>query len=209
MERPNHLNVADKSAASRATSIAIVIGIHVGVIFGLVAALNQGELLKQLSEIKATVDTPKEIPKPPPPPPPDLVKPPPPVAIVPDFQVASAPPPPVTTVAKPPPAPPAPAAPRISDVVLAPIARTRTKPPYPAISLRLGESGTTQIEVKINTEGSVTECTVAKTSGSERLDTAACEHAQRFYKWRPPTSQGQPVAATTRLNMVWDLKDAK
>ncbi|HJT44072.1 MAG TPA: energy transducer TonB [Rhizomicrobium sp.] len=209
MERPNHLHVGDKSVTSRATSIAIVIGIHVGVIFGLVAALNQGELLKQLSEIKATVDTPKEIPKPPPPPPPDLVKPPPPVAIVPDFQVASAPPPPVTTVAKPPPAPPPPTAPRISDVVLAPIARTRTKLPYPEISRRLGESGTTLIEVKISTEGSVTECSVVKTSGFERLDAASCEQVQRQYKWRPPTSQGQPTTASARLSIKWDLSDAK
>src|SRR3569833_3767045 len=106
MERPNHLSAEKKSAGSRATSIAIVVGLHVLAIGGLVAALNQGALMKQLQEIKATVDTPKEKPKAPPPPPPDLVKPPPPVAIVPEFQVATAPPPPVTTVAKPPPAPP-------------------------------------------------------------------------------------------------------
>src|SRR6478752_3594988 len=105
MERPNHLNVGDKSASSKAGSIAIVAGIHVAVIFGLVAALNQGALMKQLQEIKATVDTPKEKPKAPPPP--DLVKPPPPTAIIPEFQVATAPPPPsVTTAPKPPPPPP-------------------------------------------------------------------------------------------------------
>src|SRR5881394_2209552 len=99
MERPNHLNVGDKSASSKAGSIAVVAGIHVAVIFGLVAALNQGALMKQLQEIKATVDTPKEKPKAPPPPPP--------VAIVPEFQVATAPPPPVHTEApKPPPPPP-------------------------------------------------------------------------------------------------------
>ena len=59
MERPNHLNVGDKSATSKAGSIAIVVGIHIAVIFGLVAALNQGALMKQLQEIKATVDTPE------------------------------------------------------------------------------------------------------------------------------------------------------
>src|SRR6478609_5879818 len=113
MERPNHLNVGDKSATSKAGSIAIVVGIHIAVIFGLVAALNQGALMKQLQEIKATVDTQKEPPKAPPPPPPDLVKPPPPVAIVPEFQVATAPPPPVTVqkAAPPPPPPPPKAAP--------------------------------------------------------------------------------------------------
>ena len=98
---------ATRAPRSKASSLAIVVGIHIAVIFGLVAALNQGALMKQLQEIKATVDTPKEPPKAPPPPPPDLVKPPPPVAIVPEFQVATAPPPPVTTVAKAPPPPPA------------------------------------------------------------------------------------------------------
>src|ERR1700761_5806695 len=90
MDRPNHQKVEEKSATSKATSIAIVIAIHIAGIAGLVAALAQGALMKQLQEIKASVDTQKTPPKAPPPPPPDLVKPPPPVAIVPDFQVATA-----------------------------------------------------------------------------------------------------------------------
>ena len=111
MERPNHLNVGDKSTSSKAGSIAIVAGIHVAVIFGLVAALNQGALMKQLQEIKATVDTTKEPPKAPPPPPPDLAKPPPPVAIVPEFSVQQEAPPPIQTKVAAPPAPPKAAAP--------------------------------------------------------------------------------------------------
>ena len=110
-------------------------------IFGLVAALNQGALIKKLQEIKATVDTPKEQPKAPPPPPPDLVKPPPPVAIVPEFQVATAAPPPVTVSEgrrrrrrRPP-------RPRPRQRSAAPHQRTHTLPPYPPISVRLNESG--------------------------------------------------------------------
>src|SRR6478609_1751184 len=78
MERPGHLHVEKKSAANRATSLAIVIAIHIAGIAGLVAALSSGALIKQLQEIKATVDTQKTPPKAPPPPPPDLVKPSPP-----------------------------------------------------------------------------------------------------------------------------------
>ncbi len=208
MERPNHLNVGDKSAKSKASSLAIVIGIHVAVIFGLVAALNQGALMKQLQEIKATVDTKKEPPKAPPPPPPDLVKPPPPVAIVPVFQVASAPPPPVTTVAKPPPAPPPKVAAPASDP-LRPVMRTHTLPPYPPISVRLNEQGTTLMEVHITTEGNVDECKVLQTSSSERLDQAACEYVKSRWRWQPPTNQGAPVAVSTRVSVKWDLKDAK
>ena len=208
MERPNHLNVGDKSASSKAGSIAIVVGIHIAVIFGLVAALNQGALMKQLQEIKATVDTKKEPPKAPPPPPPDLVKPPPPVAIVPVFQVASAPPPPVTTVAKPPPAPPPKAVVASSDP-LRPIARTHTLPPYPPISVRLNEQGTTLMEVHITAEGNVDECKVLQTSSSERLDQAACEYVKQRWRWQPPTNQGTPTAVSTRVSVKWDLKDAK
>jgi periplasmic protein TonB len=208
MERPNHLNVGDKSATSKAGSIAVVVGIHIAVIFGLVAALNQGALMKQLQEIKATIDTQKEPPKAPPPPPPDLVKPPPPVAIVPDFTIATAPPPPVTTVKPPPPAPPPKVAGPSSDPLRA-VGRTHTLPPYPPISVRLNESGTTLMEVHITTEGNVDDCKIVQTSSSERLDTAACEFVKSRWRWQPPTNQGAPVAVSTRVSVKWDLKDAK
>src|SRR6185312_15222146 len=161
MERPNHLKVQEKSAASKATSIAIVIAIHIAGIAGLVAALAQGALIKQLQEIKASVDTQKTPPKAPPPPPP--------VAIVPEFQVATAPPPPVTTVPKAPPAPPPPpkAAPVAPSDPLRPIARTHTLPPYPPISVRLNEQGTTLMEVHITTEGNVDNCKIVQTSSSD------------------------------------------
>jgi protein TonB len=207
MERPNHLQAEKKSTTSKATSLAIVIAIHVAGIAGLVAALAQGALIKQLQEIKATVDTQKTPPKAPPPPPPDLVKPPPPVAIVPEFQVATAPPPPVTTVAKAPPPPP-PKAVASSDP-LRPIARTHTLPPYPPISVRLNESGTTLMEVHITAEGNVDDCKVVQSSSSERLDSAACDFVKSHWRWQPPTNQGAPVAVSTRVSVKWDLKDAK
>ncbi|HWX88869.1 MAG TPA: TonB family protein [Rhizomicrobium sp.] len=207
MERPNHLQVEKKSTANKATSLAIVIAIHVLGIAGLVAALAQGALIKQLQEIKATVDTQKTPPKAPPPPPPDLVKPPPPVAIVPEFQVASAPPPPVTTVAKAPPPPPK--AVVASSDPLRPVTRTHTLPPYPPISVRLNESGTTLMEVHITTEGNVDDCKVVQSSSSERLDSAACEFVKSHWRWQPPTNQGTPTAVSTRVSVKWDLKDAK
>ncbi|MFO1248098.1 MAG: energy transducer TonB [Alphaproteobacteria bacterium] len=208
MERPGHLHVEKKTAANKATSLAIVIAIHIAGIAGLVAALSSGALIKQLQEIKATVDTQKTPPKAPPPPPPDLVKPPPPVAIVPEFTVATAPPPPVTTVAKPPPAPPK-AAPVAASDPLRPIMRTHTLPPYPPISVRLNEQGTTLMEVHITTEGNVDDCKVVTSSSSERLDSAACDYVKSRWRWQPPTNQGTPTAVSTRVSVKWDLKDAK
>ena len=210
MERPNHLKVQEKSATSRATSIAIVIAIHIAGIAGLIAALAQGALMRQLQEIKASVDTQKIPPKAPPPPPPDLVKPPPPVAIVPEFQVASAPPPPVHTEApKPPAPPPAPPAHAITNDPLRPIMRTHTQPPYPPISVRLGEQGSTLVEVNIGTDGNVSECRVVKPSGSERLDNASCDWIKGHWRWQPPTLNGQPTAAKTQINVTWNLKNAQ
>ena len=207
MERPNHLDLGKKTAATRATSLAIVVAIHVIAVLGLVAALNQDAILEQLKDIQATVEAEKTPPKAPPPPPPDLVKPPPPIAIVPDFTVAAAAPPPsVTTAPKPPPAPPRPVA---SSDPLRPIARTRTLPPYPPISVRLNESGSTLMEVHITTEGNVDDCKIITSASSERLDTAACDHVKRVWRWQPPTNQGTPVAVTTRVSVKWDLKDAK
>jgi protein TonB len=210
MERPNHLKLEKKSAANKVTSLAIVIAIHVAGIAGLVAALAQGALIKQLQEIKASVDTQKTPPKAPPPPPPDLVKPPPPVAIVPEFQVATAPPPPVTTVPKAPPAPPPPkAAPVAPSDPLRPIQRTHTQPPYPPISQRLNESGTSLIEVHITVEGNVDTCKVVQTSSSDRLDQAACDWVKGHWRWQPPTQQGTPHDVSTRISVKWDLKDVK
>jgi periplasmic protein TonB len=173
MERPNHLKVEEKSAGSKATSIAIVIAIHIAGIAGLVAALAQGALMKQLQEIKASVDTQKTPPKAPPPPPPQ---------------------------------PPSHA---ISNDPLRPIMRTHTQPPYPPISQRLGEQGTTLIEVGIGTDGNVSECSVVKGSGSDRLDGASCDWVKGHWRWQPPTLNGAPTAAKTQINVTWNLKDAK
>ncbi len=87
--------------------------------------------------------------------------------------------------------------------------RTHTQPPYPPISVRLGEQGSTLIEVNINTEGNVTECSVVKGSGSERLDGASCDWVKGHWRWQPPTLNGQPTAAKTQINVTWNLKDAK
>jgi protein TonB len=211
MERPNHLHTENQSAASKVGGLVIVAAIHVVAILGLIAALAQGQILKQIQDIKASVERDKTPPKAPPPPPPDLVKPPPPTAIVPEFQVQTeAPPPPITTVKQAPPAPPVrAAAPPPPPTELKPITRTHTLPPYPTISQRLGEQGTTVLKVTIGTDGSVTECSVEKSSGSQHLDQPACDYVKGHWKWQPPTSNGQPVAATTLVSVVWNLKDAQ
>lgn len=210
MERPHHLQTAQTSNSSKLAGIVIVVAIHVAAIAALVATLASGQIMKQLAEIKASVEAQKEPPKAPPPPPPDLQKPPPPVAIVPEFQVQAEAPPPIQTVPKAPPAPPPAKTTAIAPPTdLKPIQRTHTIPPYPTISQRLGEQGTSTMQVAINTEGSVTDCKIIKSSGSERLDNAACEYVKGHWRWQPPTQEGKPVAVSTDVNVVWNLKDAQ
>jgi hypothetical protein len=48
-----------------------------------------------------------------------------------------------------------------------------------------------------------------KTSGSERLDTAACSFVQEHWRWKPPTREGQPIAANERVSVVWNLEGAQ
>jgi len=211
MERPNHLHAADQTASSRLTGLVIVIAIHVLAIMGLITALASGQIMKQLQNIQATIDRQKVPPKAPPPPPPDEIKPPPPTAIVPLISIAPEAPPPVTVAPKPPPAPPKAAEPPPPPppTELKPITRTHTSPPYPPISQRLGEQGTTVMEVSIDTGGSLSACTVTKSSGSERLDSAACDWIKSHWKWQPPTQLGKPVTAKTLVSFKWDLKDAQ
>ncbi len=209
MERPNHLHVSNQSNTSRLTGIIIVVAIHVIAILGLITALASDQIMKQIKDIQATVAADKTPPKPPPPPPVDMVQPPPPSAIIPEFTTTVEAPPPITVVKQAPPPPPAPPRAAITPTLLQPIARTHTIPPYPTISQRLGEQGTSLLEVNISTEGNVTECKIAKTSGSDRLDQAACEFVKARWRWQPPTQEGKPVAATTRVSVVWNLKDAQ
>ena len=51
--------------------------------------------------------------------------------------------------------------------------------------------------------------TIAKSSGSDRLDSAACDYVKAHWKWQPPTSEGKPVVATTLVQVIWNLKDAQ
>lgn len=210
MERPNHLHASGQANSSKLTGLVIVVAIHVLAITGLITALNSASIMNKIKDIQASVEAQKTPPKAPPPPPPDLERPPPPTAIVPEFTVETAPPPPpVTTVAKAPPAPPKAAPPPATPTELKQITRTHTLPPYPTISQRLGEQGTTTMEVAISTEGVVTDCKVTKSSGSDRLDQAACEHVKAHWRWQPPTQEGKPVAVNTSVAVKWDLKDAQ
>lgn len=206
MERPQHglLTVASKSKKNRLVSIAIVAGIHVLLITALVVGLTNNALRNKIIDISASVVEKKAAITAAPPPPPQMVQPPPMAAVAPPQIVIAAPPPvapPPAAVAAPPPPPP--------PTELKEIARTHTLPPYPALSQRMGEQGTTLLKVTIGIDGKVSAVSIVTSSGSTRLDDAAAQYVKDNWRWQPPTQLGKPVVATTQISVKWDLKNAQ
>ena len=93
-----------------------------------------------------------------------------------------------------------------SAAMLRPIAPTHTFIPYPPISSRLNEQGTTSMELHITTAGNVDECRIVQTSRSERLDRAACEYVKDHWHSQPTMEGCGPI--TTAVNVAWHLVDA-
>lgn len=87
----------------------------------------------------------------------------------------------------PPPGPPTP--PRPADYL------TNPKPPYPALSRRLGEEGTVRLNILINPDGSVARLELANSSGFPRLDQQAMETVQASWRFEPARQGDKPVAA--------------
>jgi protein TonB len=154
------------------------------------------------------------------PPPPPKLEDIPPYVPPPDVLIeTSAPPPPtistqsaIATPAPPrvaPPQPPQP--PSVPGTRAQPIARTFTvtEDDYPDASRRAGEEGVTGIRVTIGTDGRVTACSVVKSSGFSRLDERACQIAQRRWRFKPATENGQPVEETVNRNYRWQLQESR
>jgi TonB family protein len=91
------------------------------------------------------------------------------------------------------------------DARIAPIMATHVTPPYPAISQRLGEQGTTILRVEIAPDGSVAGDSVDRSSGSQRLDQAALDFVKEHYRWQPMDCK-TPVAV--ELRVLWALRQA-
>jgi protein TonB len=150
--------------------------------------------------------------KPPPPPPPKLAAPPPPFIPPPEVQVQVPQPAPtitaVTNVAPTEPVPPpgaqvAPSAPaRVAAVV---DARYCEKPPYPAASIRAGETGVVRLNFLIDVNGSVLDSKVERSSGYPRLDEAA-RNGLKKCKFRAATVDGKAEQSWARIDYAWKIE---
>ena len=103
-----------------------------------------------------------------------------------------------------PPAPPAPPA-----TVRADDLGTRmlsgAPPSYPRESRRHHEEGTVVLALTLDTDGSVTAISVARSSGFQRLDDAALR-AVRKWRWAPTTRNGQAVKVKGLVEIPFILR---
>ena len=184
-----------KDPSKRYKGIAIVIALHILLIWALVSGTAQDvmKITKKKMEAVVAVDLP---PPPPPPPPPKVVKPPeapkveappppfvpppdvpPPVSTAPAIVAAVVPPPTPAVIAPPPPpaAPPAPA-PNRSDIGVA--CPTQVQPEMPRKATQDGTEGTVTARVIIR-DGAVREVTIVS---GPRVFHAAVKAAMMQYK---------------------------
>jgi protein TonB len=159
--------------------------------------------------------------EPPPPPPVDVdLPPPPPQVILPDF-VFETPPPqenavqqvaPVRNPAPPPPPQvrPPPAPPAITVRSPPKVGRRFKEPEYPPAAARAKETGETRVSVCVDADGRMSNAKVVRSSGSERLDSAAIK-ALNGNRLDPAIgSDGKPMAVCNppyEFTYVWRLPD--
>jgi len=142
---------------------------------------------------------PPDQPKPPipEPPKPQPVKPPKPQQLVaetpavkPDEPVAYAPAPPPSVVE----VPPLPTQPVVLAGELSVGCQERTPPDYPLLSKRMNEQGKVVLRVELGEDGHVAHVEVIKSSGSQRLDSAALS-AVKTWRCKPTMRNGVAVKA--------------
>ena len=79
------------------------------------------------------------------------------------------------------------------------------KPPYPALSKRLGEQGKVVVRTLIGTDGRAQEVQLQQSSGFERLDQAALT-AARQWRYVPGKRDGVPQAMWFNVPITFQLQ---
>lgn len=85
------------------------------------------------------------------------------------------------------------------------ISGMHTIPEYPPLSRAAGEKGAVQLLIMIDANGNVSNATVARSSGYQRLDEAAVSWVKAHWRYRPAVRDGIPVAAQTDATIIFKL----
>lgn len=213
-----------QSPVKKFGGLAVVVILHVVIIYLLVSGLARtaGHMIapELVAEIIEPVKPPPPPDLPPPPPPPKMLAPPPPFIPPPEVQVNVPPPPnaiaavsnvqPDVPVFRAP-APPVPTGepapgPSGPPIVVAGINDLNScKPEYPRAASIAEETGVTKVEFTVGPNGQlVGEPKVKKSSGSRNLDRAAVSGLAKC-KFNPGTQDGKPVQSTFSVEYVWKL----
>jgi len=76
---------------------------------------------------------------------------------------------------------------------------------YPPVARRLGEQGTVKVKYLVEADGSVGDCDVMTSSGSQRLDDAACVMVKRWVFRPAMVTDGTPVAMWLDADIAFQL----
>jgi protein TonB len=192
-----------KSPGRQAAGFAVVVLLHVGLIYALVTGLgtNIVEVIKAPIETKIIEEVKPPPPDvPPPPPPPKLAAPPPPYIPPPEIQIAQPPPPTpvaaVATVAPPAPqAPPvarAPVAPSVPDSEVSARPISGGAPKYPPRMLDQGREGHVDVTCDVDESGATSNCTVTSVTGGQPFADSALEYVKSA-RYKPRILNGVAV----------------
>ena len=202
-----------KMKKTRLPGIIFVIVLHIFLVWALISGLATATMDLVVGNIEAAVVADEQIEELAPPPPPPDFEPPPPVVPPPSVVInvqqsaventtaiqqvvdCAAPPP----VAAPPPPPP------IQPFTAAGNQNRVTARDYPAISIRLRETGLVVVNVCVEADGSVSDVTVVETSGHERLDDATIRMVGNRFRYNPATQGGQPIRHCANQPVRWAL----
>ena len=75
---------------------------------------------------------------------------------------------------------------------------------YPPTSRDNGEEGTVTLLLAVQTDGSISDIRIARSSGYPRLDTAA-QKALRNIKLQPATCHGKPIAVRIHKSITFKI----
>ncbi|MGI8706511.1 MAG: energy transducer TonB [Sphingomicrobium sp.] len=216
---------------NRTLAIVVVTVVQLLLGYAIVTGLAYNVITQASDDLK-TFNVEEEPPPPaeePPPPPPEQVPetPPPVVSPPPIVRTKVAPPPVVQTVREAPPpvitprAPPAPPARPAPPPPPPPPPPVKTVPPrsatgdlqglfrgddYPQSAIRADEQGSVTARLTVGTDGRVTNCSVASSSGSRALDNATCRILRSRARFTPARdNRGNPTTDTVTQRIRWVL----
>ena len=206
----------------RGASIALVVLLHIAIIYALVTGLARRmvEVVRHPIETKIIEEVkpaPPDVPPPAPLPTPKFDVPPPPYVPPPEVRIQQPPPLQAPIVMTTPVKPVAPTAPPVVRAAQAPPhapvhappvidAAKCEKPEYPPAARRFRETGIVVLRILVDVDGSVISSEVQTSSGSKRLDEAA-RAALSLCRFKPGRVDGKPEQAWSTLRYAWKLED--